>query len=61
MRADDTRLTSHERASLTALRKWAHRDSTVAAACDHILATGECPDDDTLLAALQLRARTLPA
>lgn len=48
-------LTPNERRALTALRKWCHRDSPMAAQCDRILAAGECPDDDdTLLTALRL-------
>lgn len=51
----DESLTANERMVLTALRKWCHRDSPVAAECDRILADGECPDDDdTLLTALRL-------
>lgn len=50
-----TALTPTERRALTALRKWCHRDSPMAAQCDRILAAGECPDDDdTLLTALRL-------
>ena len=51
----ETTLTPTEHRALTALRKWCHRDSPVAADCDRILAAGECPDDDdTLLTALRL-------
>ncbi len=50
-----TTLTPTEHRALTALRKWCHRDSPVAAECDRILAAGECPDDDdTMLTALRL-------
>ena len=52
---DDPALTPNERRALTALRKWSHRDSPVAAECDRILGAGKCADaDETLLSALRL-------
>lgn len=52
-----TTLTPTEHRALTALRKWCHRDSPLAAECDRLLAAGECVDDDqTLIIALSLYA-----
>lgn len=57
MRDNDPTLTDHERMVLTALRKWAHRDSPVAADCARILAQGFAlpgEDERTLVDALWL-------